>query len=100
DEHVVGAPDTPHARAGPTAGARARPDLDVVPGAKAEEWRGAMPEMRQHELAGRAVVHRDRSAGLGVDQLGVDEPARTQVHPVLLLALPPERNADVADAHR
>ena len=37
---------------------------------------------------------------LGVDQLGVDEAARAEVHAVLLLALAPERDADVADAHR
>jgi hypothetical protein len=30
----------------------------------------------------------------------VDEAARAEVHPVLLLALSPERDADVADAHR
>jgi hypothetical protein len=30
----------------------------------------------------------------------VDEPARAQVHPLLLLALPPERHADVPDSHR
>ena len=56
--------------------------------------------MRQHELAARAVVHRNRSAGSRIDQLCVDEAARTQVHPVLLLALAPQRHADVADAHR
>ena len=39
-------------------------------------------------------------ARLGVDQLGVDEAARAEVHPVLLLALAPERDADVADPHR
>ena len=38
--------------------------------------------------------------GLGLDQLGVDEAARAEVHPVLLLALAPERDADVADPHR
>ena len=37
---------------------------------------------------------------LGLDQLGVDEAARAEVHSVLLLALAPERHADVADAHR
>ena len=37
---------------------------------------------------------------LGIDQLGVHEAARPQVHPVLLLALAPERDADVADPHR
>ena len=39
-------------------------------------------------------------ARLGIDQLGVDEAARAEVHAVLLLALAPERRADVADAHR
>ena len=38
--------------------------------------------------------------GLRVDQLGVDEAARAEVHAVLLLALAPERDADVADPHR
>ena len=41
-----------------------------------------------------------RLAGSRVDQLRVDEAARAQVHAVLLLALAPERDADVADAHR
>ena len=59
-----------------------------------------MLEMRQHELAGRAVVQLEGDACFGFDQLGVDEAARAQVHSVLLLALPPERHADVADAHR
>ena len=40
------------------------------------------------------------SAGLRVDELRVDEAARAEVHPVLLLALAPERHADVADPHR
>ena len=48
----------------------------------------------------RAVVQRQRGARLRVDQLRVDEAARAEVHPVLLLALAPERDADVADAHR
>ncbi len=37
---------------------------------------------------------------LGVDELGVNEAARAEVHAVLLLALAPEGRADVADAHR
>ena len=41
-----------------------------------------------------------RLAGDGVDQLRVDEAAGAEVHAVLLLALPPQRRADVTDAHR
>jgi hypothetical protein len=72
----------------------------VVARPEAQERRGAMPEMRQHQLAGRAIVHRQRLARLGVDQLRVDEAVRAQVHAILLLALAPEGHADVADAHR
>src|SRR5262249_5426285 len=73
---------------------------DVVARAKAEQWRRAMPQVRQDELALRAVAQLDGGARLGVDQLGVDEAARAEMHAVLLLALAPERDADVADAHR
>ncbi len=59
-----------------------------------------MPEMREHELSRGAVLERERGAGLRVHELGMDEPSRAEVHSVLLLALPPERDADVADAHR
>ena len=45
-------------------------------------------------------VELDRRAGVGVDQLRVHEAAGAEVHAVLLLALTPERGADVADAHR
>ena len=48
----------------------------------------------------RPVVQLDRVARLGIDQLGVHEAARAQVHAALLLALAPERDADVADPHR
>ena len=41
-----------------------------------------------------------RRAGRGVDQLRVDEAASAEMHAVLLLALAPQRDADVADAHR
>ncbi len=47
-----------------------------------------------------AVRERERVAALGLDQLGMDEAARAEVHPVLLLALPPQRHADVPDPHR
>ena len=100
DQHVVGAADAADARAGAAARAGARPHLDVVARAEAQERRGAMLEVREDELAGRAVVQLERVARLGVDQLGVDEAARAEVHAVLLLALAPERDADVADAHR
>ena len=57
-------------------------------------------EVGEHELARGAVVDLDRLAGCRVDQLGVDEAAGAEVHAVLLLALAPERDADVADPHR
>ena len=49
-----------------------------------------MAQVREHELAARSVAELPRIAGLGIDQLGVDEPSRAEVHPVLLLALSPE----------
>ncbi len=100
DEHVVRSPDATHPWCGPAARAGARPHLHVIAGAKPQERRSAMLEMRQDELAGGAVLHRERVPGLGIDQLGVDEAARAEMHSVLLLALPEERDADVADAHR
>ncbi len=100
DQHVVGAPDAAHPRPRAPARARARPHLDVVARAEAQERRRAVAEMREHELAGGAVLQLERGTRLRIDQLGVDEAARAEVHPVLLLALAPERDADVADAHR
>ena len=58
-----------------------------------------MLEVGQHELACGAVVQLDRDSCFWLDQLGVDEPARPQVHAVLLFALSPERSADVSDSH-
>src|SRR5207247_2186856 len=92
--------DAARTRARAAARARARPGLGVVARAKAQQRRGALLQVRQHELARGAVVERDGLVGLGIDQLGVDEAARAEVHPGLLLALTPERDADVADAHR
>ena len=91
--HRTRGPVRPHA-------ARAHPDVDVVARTEAQERCCPVLEVRQDELAGGAVFQRDRGAGLRVDQLGVDEAARAQVHPVLLFALAPQRHADVADAHR
>ncbi len=56
--------------------------------------------MGEDELARGAVRELDRRARVGVDQLRMHEAARAEVHAVLLLALTPERRADVADAHR
>src|SRR5262249_14693492 len=100
DHHVVGAADAADARPGPAARARARPHVDVVARPEAEQGRGAVPEVREDELAARAVLERKRLAGPGVDQLRVHEAARAEVHPGRLLALAPERDADVADPHR
>ena len=99
DEHVVGAADAADARAGAAARARARLDAHVVAGAEAQERRGAVPEVGEDELAAGAVVEGDRPLRLGVDELGVDEAAGAEVHAVLVLALAPQRDADVADAH-
>ncbi len=90
DQHVVGAPDAPQARAGAAAAAGARPHRDVVAGAKAHERRGVVLKMREHELALGTVLQRDRPARLRLDQLGVNEAARAEMHAVLLLALTPE----------
>ena len=100
DQHVVGAPDAAHARARAPARAWAGPEPDVVARAKAQQRRRAVAEVGQHELALGAVVDVARGAGFRVDQLGMDEPARAEVHAVLLLAFAPQRRADVADAHR
>ena len=100
DDHVVRAPDAADPRPRAAASARTRTHLDLVARAEAQQRRRAMTQVRQHQLAGGAVLHRDRDARLGVDQLRVDEAARAEVHPVLLLALAPERHADVADPHR
>src|SRR5207249_391413 len=100
DQHVVRAADAADSRACAATAARARPHPNVVARPEAQERRRTMAEVRQHELALRAVVQLERGARLGVDQLGVDEAARAEVHPLLLLALAPERRADVADAHR
>src|ERR671913_2157083 len=59
-----------------------------------------MTEVAQYELARRTVCDLDRRAGLGVDQLGVDEAPSAEMHPILFLALAPKGYADVADAHR
>src|SRR6187551_3764889 len=100
NEHVVGAADAAHARARPPARTLADAQLDVVARPETEEGRGAVLQMAEDELAARAVRDLARLAALGIDHLGVDEPARAEVHAVLLLALAPEGRADVADAHR
>src|SRR3954470_2802724 len=99
DEHVVGPADAPHARAGPPARARTHAHDDVVARAEAQERRRAVAQVGQDELAFGAVLQGERVAGGGVDELGVDVVARAEVHAGLLLALAPERHADVADAH-
>ncbi len=84
----------------PPARAGVGGDHDVIAGAKPQQRRGAVAQVGQHELAAGAVLECARGAGLGVDQLGVDDPARAEVHPAALLALAPQRDADVADPHR
>ena len=48
---------------------------------------------------GCAVLERPPGPRLRIDELRIHEAARTEVHAVLLLALSPERYADVADTH-
>src|SRR3954451_3457993 len=100
DEHVVRPSHAPDPRTRPAARARARADDDVVARAEPEQRGGAVAQVGEHELAGGAVLERERGAGAGIDQLGMDVAARAEVHAVLRLALAPERHADVADAHR
>src|SRR5439155_17984688 len=57
-------------------------------------------QVREHELASGAVLDGAGGARLRVDELGVHEAARAEVHSSLLFALAPERRADVADPHR
>ena len=88
DQHVVGAPDAPHARGGAPTRTGAGSNLDVVARAEAEERRRSVAgggSGRARRWRRRRV---DRRAGLGVDQLGVDEAAGAEVHPVLCHALP------------
>src|SRR3954454_4155642 len=100
DQHVVGAADAADARAGTAACARACPPSDVVASAEAQERRGLVLQVRQDELASGFVLQWDRGCRVWVDQLGMDEAACAEVHPVLVLALAPKRDADVADPHR
>ncbi len=100
DQHVVGAPDAAGPRRGASAGATADAHAHVVAGAEAQQRRRAVDEMGQHELAFGAVDDRPRRAGLRIDQLEMDEAAAAKMHALLFLALAPEGNGNVADAHR
>src|SRR6476646_10603349 len=100
DEHVVGAPEAAHARAGAPAAARAHADLDVGARAEAQQRRRAVAQVGEDEFARAAVLQRQCGARIGIDQLEVHEAARAEVHAVLGLALAEQRHPDVADAHR
>ena len=100
DQHVVGAADAAHPRPGAAARACAGAHRDVVARAEPQQRGGLVGEVRQHQLAACAVVHRNGRPRLRVDQLRMDETACAQVHAVLVLALAPQRDAQVADAHR
>src|SRR5262249_34424786 len=92
--------DAAHARARAAACTLAHSHGDVVARAEPKQRGGPMPQMGQHQLARCAVLERERLARAPVDQLWGDETAGAEMHAVLLLALAPERDADVADAHR
>src|SRR5689334_21563084 len=55
--------------------------------------------MRVDQLSRGAILHAERLARVGVDQLDVDQPLGREMHARLLRALTPERRRDVADAH-
>src|SRR4051812_49591088 len=100
DQHVVGAADAADPRAGAPARARRGAHDDVVARAEAQQRGRAMAQVAEHELAGRAVCQLHRLAAAGVDHLEAGEAVRAEVHPVLVLALAEQRDADVPDAHR
>ena len=92
DQHVVGSPDAAHARAGAPARARARcaPRRGRACGSAAAaraRWRRWVSTSSPAAPSSTSIA----APRLRVDQLGVDEPARAEVHPVLMLALAPQR---------
>ena len=90
DEHVVGSADATDAWARAAACAGRHAHLHVVARTEPEKGSGALAEVRQDELAARTVLELKRRPGLGIDELRVDESARTEMHAVLFLALAPE----------
>ena len=60
DQHVVGAADAADAQAGAAARARRRPHQHVISCPEPQQGCRAMPEVRQDELAARAVLEADR----------------------------------------
>ena len=100
DEHVVRAPDAPDPDPVAPARARARADAHVVTGAEPQQRRRPVADVREHELALRAVDHGHRRARCRVDELRVHELRGAEVHAVLRLALAEQGDADVADPHR
>ena len=72
----------------------------MVAGAETQQRRSPVTQMREHEFAARAVLHADRGPGLRIDELGMHDTPAPQMHAVLVLAFTPQRDADVADAHR
>ena len=100
DQHVVGPADAADPRPGPAAGTWRHSDRDVVPRPEPQQRRSAMAQVGEDELAGGAVTELDRFTGVRVDQLWMNEAAGAEVHPILGLALTPQRHADVPDPHR
>ena len=100
DQHVVGAADAAGPGRGSPAGAGAGGEAHVVAAAEAQERRRAVAEVGIDELALGAVLERQRGAGGRVDQLHMHQAPAGEVHAALRRALAPERDGDVADAHR
>ena len=101
DQHVVGAPDAAHAR--PGAPARGSRPCAPARGRESGSAAAAPPRWRRCVSTSSPLAPSSRASArpaLRVDQLGVHEAARAEVHAVLLLAFAPERRPDVADAHR
>ena len=101
DQHVVGAPDAAHARAGAAARAGRRAHLDVVARAEPQQRRGPVPEVREHELARR----RRRSSAIAAPVSGSissawTKPRAPRCMPSCSSHSPQSDGADVADAHR
>ena len=81
----------------PHAQGSSRPPL--VARAEAQERRRPVPRCVSTARPSRRPPS-TRARRVGVDQLEVDDSVRAEVHAGLVLALAPERRADVADAHR
>src|SRR5690606_1920494 len=82
------------------AGALRTPQHDVIARTESEQRRGPVSEVGEHQFARRTIFHGNRCSGHRIDQLDMDESPAAEMHTILVLALSPERDGDVADSHR